>query len=267
VTGANPGSVGVTAGADGTAKYCFTGTHAGVDTVAASLDANPGIGDSATVTYTPGPPAHVDLAPATSTVTVGSEQCELAAVTDAYANPVSGIAVTFTVTGADSRSNSSTTDADGAATSCYAVSDLPGDDTITASATGGSNPTATATVTITTLPSTAGCTISAGGVLEGDGGKAIFTADAKAGSGAGAVRYTLHGPTGDVTIAASTITNVACSGGSASIFGMATVNGGASTSFRVDVVAGAASSFRIRVGTGYDSGVLPLSGGNVQIRE
>jgi len=266
VTGANPGTGSGSAGGDGQATYCYTGTHAGADTVVARLAANSAIGDSAAVTYAAGPPAHLDLSPATSTVTVGSEQCELAAVTDAYGNATPGVGVTFTMAGADTLSASSPTDADGASTSCYVVAALPGNDTVTAVATGGNAPSATAAVTITTLPSTAGCTISAGGVLETDAGTAVFTADAKAGSTAGALRFTLHTSASRTTVVATEITNVACSADGASIFGTATADD-QSTSFRVDLIAGAAASFRLRLGTGYDSTVLPLRGGNVQIRE
>jgi len=66
---------------------------------------------------------------------------------------------------------------------------------------------------------------------------------------------------------------VTCSrdGTSASIFGAATVNGSGSVLYRIDVVdngePGSSDTYRIRLGSGYDSGVQTLTGGNVQVHK
>jgi Mg-chelatase subunit ChlD len=92
---------------------------------------------------TAGEPRTLTLTPADDTNTAGDTHCVTATVRDEFGNPVSGVTVNFTVTGANSNGGAGVTDANGQATFCY-VGTHAGNDTITATAVGGSNPSATA---------------------------------------------------------------------------------------------------------------------------
>jgi uncharacterized repeat protein (TIGR01451 family) len=145
-TGPNVGTGSVATGADGNAKYCYTGTHAGVDTVAASLDANSALHDSATVTYAPASPTHLALTPKTSAPTAGSQQCETATATDAYGNATPGVGLAFAVTGANAATGSGVAGSDGTAKYCYTGTHA-GVDTVAASVDGSATVRDSATVT------------------------------------------------------------------------------------------------------------------------
>lgn len=242
VTGADSAQGDATTGADGSAQYCYTPTHAGTDHITAS-DGYRTV--SADVNVVAGAPASMTLTPASSTVTADAQQCETATVVDAYGNPTPGTSVGFTVSGSDSATVSETTDANGSATSCYTAGALPGIDTVTADA--GANVTATATVTVVAPAATPGCTVRAAGTT----GSASFQVGQD-------VRYTPHGRDHGPSVVSTSVSSVTCSGGSAELFGTA---GG--VEFRVDLTA---TTFRIRLADGYDSGVLQITGGNVQIR-
>jgi Bacterial Ig-like domain (group 1)/Bacterial Ig-like domain (group 3)/Calx-beta domain len=129
VTGANPRSAtAVPTDSSGQARFCYTGTKAGTDTIKAVADRDdppngPDAGDpsrTATKTYKPGPPANVSVAPATATNPVRTQHCVTATVTDRFENPVpAGIDVYFSVTGANPTSGKVATDANGQAKFCY----------------------------------------------------------------------------------------------------------------------------------------------------
>jgi hypothetical protein len=93
-----------------------------------------------------GPPASLDLQPPDATNAVGDEHCVTATVSDAAGAPVPDVVVNFTVTGDNATAGSATTDASGQAEFCY-TGTAAGDDTITATAVGGTNPSDTATKT------------------------------------------------------------------------------------------------------------------------
>jgi hypothetical protein len=76
-------------------------------------------------------PATLTLAPETDTNPVGSPHTVTATVRDASNNPTPGVTVRFSVTGANSASGSSTTDANGQASFTY-TGTVAGDDTISA---------------------------------------------------------------------------------------------------------------------------------------
>jgi protocatechuate 3,4-dioxygenase beta subunit len=162
VTGANTASGTDTTDDAGRATFCYTGTRAGLDTIRAVADAD---GDNtpeatessgeATKTYTPAEPASVTVEPPTDTNPAGEEHCVTATVRDAFGNPVPGVRVFFTVTGANTASGAETTDDDGQVTFCYtgtragedvirAVADADGDGQAEAG-----EPTGTATKTYT----------------------------------------------------------------------------------------------------------------------
>nr|MBA3311207.1 Ig-like domain-containing protein [Nocardioidaceae bacterium] len=128
VTGANVAGGTDTTDAAGQARFCYTGTTSGVDTIRATADAD-GDGTAeageptgvATKAYRPGEPASAVLEPPAATNTVGEEHCVTAVVRDEFGNLVgSGHQVVFTVTGANPQGPAvRTTDADGRATFCY----------------------------------------------------------------------------------------------------------------------------------------------------
>jgi hypothetical protein len=88
----------------------------------------------------PGPPATLTLTPPTATNEVGNQHCVTATVTDADGNPVPGVTVQFSATGANSASGTGTspTDANGQATFCY-TGTVAGGDVITAYADTNNN--------------------------------------------------------------------------------------------------------------------------------
>jgi Big-like domain-containing protein len=103
------------------------------------------------VTVVPPPPpgpAHLTLEPKTATNVVGTRHCVTATVTDANGHPLPLVAVDFSVSGANTAAGASVTDANGQAQFCY-IGTFVGDDTITATAVGGTNPSDTAAKTWT----------------------------------------------------------------------------------------------------------------------
>jgi hypothetical protein len=138
VTGANPTSGSDVTDANGQATFTYTGTHTGTDTITAYADTN-GNGSqdagepsgTATKAWTPGPPAKLTLTPATATNTVGDPHTVTATVTDQYDNPVPGVTVRFSVSGANTASGADVTDANGRASFTY-IGTNTGTDTVTA---------------------------------------------------------------------------------------------------------------------------------------
>jgi protocatechuate 3,4-dioxygenase beta subunit len=130
-----------TTDADGEATFSFTNETAGTDTITACIDDDSShsceIGETiatATKTWLAGAAAQIDLAPETSTNTVGTPHDMTATVTDSFGNPVEGATVHFDVTGAgspDPSAGDDTTDADGEATFSF-TNETAGADTIAA---------------------------------------------------------------------------------------------------------------------------------------
>ncbi len=271
-----------TTDANGVATFCYTGTHAGTDTISAYADTNgDGIqqanepSDTATKTYTPDKPATLTLSPKTATNVVDAQHCVTATVVDQFGNPVPGTTVTFTVAGSVSTTGTGTTDANGQATFCYTGPGLPGADVITATASGGTNPTDTAAKTWTIPPNNTACKITYGGrITAANGDKATFGGNAKgrgpSGGPSGQEEYQDHGTAADLNVHSINVLAVTCTadGINASIFGKATINGAGSFDYRIDVKdlgePGSSDHYRIRLSNGYDSGDQVLSGGNIQ---
>jgi hypothetical protein len=90
-----------------------------------------------------GPPATLELQPDPDTNTAGDQHCVTATVRDAQGNSTPGITVNFSVSGVHSNTGAGVTDANGQAVFCY-TGTVAGNDTITATADGGSNPSDTA---------------------------------------------------------------------------------------------------------------------------
>jgi hypothetical protein len=87
----------------------------------------------------PGPPATLDLSPASARNPVGATHCVTATVRDAAGARLPDVTVRFAVTGSVTESGSATTDADGEATFCYIGPERPGADAITAFADANGN--------------------------------------------------------------------------------------------------------------------------------
>jgi len=153
VSGAHTTAGAAVTDANGQAQFTYAGTNLGDDTITACYDANNNaicdpneLKATATKTWVVGPPATLDLDPPTDTNTAGDQHCVTATVKDAFGNPTPGIPVNFTVSGANTNGGAGVTDANGQAQFCY-VGTVAGDDTITATAVGGTNPSDTATKT------------------------------------------------------------------------------------------------------------------------
>jgi hypothetical protein len=141
VTGANPrGAASRTTDGSGEARFCYTGTRAGLDAIQAFADTNGNgtrdlVGEpsgAAATTYVAAAPATLTLTPKTAANQVGTQHCVTATVADMFGNPNQGVTVRFSVTGAATRSGAATTNSDGNARFCYTGPSLPGADAIRA---------------------------------------------------------------------------------------------------------------------------------------
>jgi hypothetical protein len=260
--------------ANGEAQFCYTGTIVGTDTITATAEGGSDPSDTATKTWEHGAPASLDLQPPTATNVVDAQHCVTATVKDSFGNVTPGVTVNFSVSPTTFRTppvGVGVTDANGQATFCY-TSALPGDDVITATAVGGTNPSDTAAKKWVLPASTAGCKVNNGGrITAANGDKATFGGMAKGTGPSGSEEYQDHGPAVDINVNSINVLAVRCSadGTAASIFGTATINGAGSFDYRIDVKdlgePGTTDTYRIRLSNGYDSGEQVLSAGNVQI--
>jgi Bacterial Ig-like domain (group 1) len=138
VAGANTASGQKWTGTLGRARFCYTGTKTGTDTITAFVDTDrDGAKDAsepsrqATTTYRNAAPARVGLVPATDQEFAETERCVVATVRDAFGNPVVRSRVRFLVRGANPRGVNVGTNAYGRAPFCYTGRD-PGEDRISA---------------------------------------------------------------------------------------------------------------------------------------
>jgi hypothetical protein len=294
VSGANTAAGAATTGANGEARFCYTGTKTGQDTIIAFADTdnggtqNPGEpAGAAEKTYVAAAPATVTLDPETDANPVDSQHCVTATVRDAFGNPTPGIVVRFTVRGSVSATGSATTNAAGEATFCYAGPLLPGEDAITAyadtdndGAQGPAEPGAAAAKTWLPPASTPLCEIkisSGGRITAANGDTATFGGNARleADEGTpGQEEYHDHGPVQPMKVKSIEVVAVMCddAGREASIYGHATIDGKGSFFYRIKVKdlaeAGTGQdTYWIVLQNGYDSGEQVLEGGNVQVRQ
>ncbi|HET7572022.1 MAG TPA: Ig-like domain-containing protein [Gaiellaceae bacterium] len=254
VAGANAASGSGRTGSSGEADFCYTGTHAGVDTVTATVEGGTNPAATATQTYTAGSPAALSLTPATVEAAPGNEVCVTAAVADEFGNGVADAAVEFAVAGSDSGGGTVSTGADGAAAYCFAATPFGGADTVTATADAGSQPSDTAQVTVSVPPSTPGCTVRGAGTVLVDGRRVPFQVRDDS------LRYLDR--KGHGVVESTSVASVVCSGPAATIYGAATLDGAGSYAFRLDV---SGDRLRIRLADGFDSGELAIAGGKVQV--
>jgi hypothetical protein len=140
VSGANTASGTVSTDASGVATFCYTGTHAGSDTIVATAENGTKPTDTATKTWTAAAPASLVLTPKVAANVVGSTHTVTATVRDAFGNPTPGVTVVFSVSGANTASGTGTTNASGQATFTYSGTHF-GADAITAFADTNGNGT------------------------------------------------------------------------------------------------------------------------------
>jgi len=282
-----------TTNASGEAPFCYMGpTTPGVDAITAYADPNNNStqdigepGDAAAKAWVPGAPATLVLTPAAATNTVGSQHCVMATVHDAFGNPISGVIVRFTVSGAVNTMGSGPTNGSGQTTFCYPGPALPGADAITAFADtnndGSQNPgepNGAATKSWVLPVTTPGCEISiidSGRITAANGDTATFHGKARAsstGATSGNQRYEDRGPVQPLTAEAINVLAIVCEGTTqADIYGQATIDGSGSFSYRISVKdlgepGHGTDTYFILLETGYSSGEQTLQAGNVQIR-
>lgn len=283
----SPSSGSGVTGSDGKKSFSYSNTVSGTDTVHVFADLNEngteqsGEGANVTVTWTPGPPASLTLAPPTATNTVDSTHTVTATVKDQYGNLVNPVVVRFKVTGANGvfgePTSASSTTVNGQASFSY-IGRMPGNDTITAFADynndgvrdpnpAGHEPQDTAAKTWTLPASTAG-KFTGGGVIPRPGGAtANFGFNFSGPSPSGNFNYQDKAPPGR-HVKSLTVDAYVQTGSTGEIFGTATVNGGGSFVFRLDVKdngePGKNDTFRLRMSDGYDTGLKTLKSGNLQ---
>jgi hypothetical protein len=115
----------------GVAQYCYTGAAAGTDAVRARVG---GIGDDSRITWANQPPvvSSVVLSPKTGISQINISQCFTATVKDQFGNNMSGVTVSFTITGTNANAGTASTNASGVATYCYTGTAAGTDNTLCA---------------------------------------------------------------------------------------------------------------------------------------
>lgn len=247
VTGANSvRNVRQTTGAFGLTHFCYRGTRAGLDVIDVYGDRDrDGVRDPGEPTDTfaliwePGPPASLALTPKTATNPVDTRHCATATLRDRFGNPTPNRGVRFTVSGANTPSGQRATGADGHAEFCWS-SVFAGDDTLTAR-WGESSLKDTAAKRWVPPATARPCKVTGTDRLK---------------------------PAGVASIA---ITAVTCAADrvAATVFGRATLVGGGTALYRLDVrdlgEPGRNDTHRTRMSNGFDSGVVRLASGNIQV--
>jgi hypothetical protein len=128
VSGANTASGDDTTVTNGTATFTYTGTNPGEDAIAAHVDTDTSVSDTAEWDWI-GPPAALKLTPSSHADASGGQHTVTATVEDAADQKLSGVKVDFAVSGANTASGDDTTAADGTATFTY-TGPNPGQDAI-----------------------------------------------------------------------------------------------------------------------------------------
>jgi Bacterial Ig-like domain (group 1) len=223
--------------------------------------------------YSGGGPASLSLAPTSATNPVGTSHTVTATVTQGT-NPLTGVAVRFTISGSVSLGGSCTTDTNGVCTFTYSGPQFPGNDTITAFADVNGNgtrdsdePTATATKTWVLPASTPGSASGDGQILVGTD-VVTFSFSAKSSGTAFQGSCTVIDRDTKRKIMCRDVTAFVESGKQATFYGHALDNGVA-TSYKISVVdngkPGTTDTFSITTASGYSASGT-LTSGNVQVR-
>jgi hypothetical protein len=286
VTGATTVSGSCVTGPDGQCAFTYQGPALpGANAISAFADTDGnGVRDScrepsgtASVTWVAVAPAIVTLTPPDDINPVSTEHCVTATVLNVLGNPVSGVTVRFTVSGASTVSAVFVSNASGRATLCYTGPDLPGADGITAHAdtdgdgvVNGGEPVGGATKTWVVPEATPGQVTGGGLAPAATGSDPIaFGFTAKSGEGGLKGHCDVIDRASDVQIKCLDVTALVRDETRVTLFGNATING-TSTTYRIDVddlaEAGAGhDTFRIVTATGYKAGGI-LAAGNVQAK-
>ena len=258
VTNGNGQHVGTDASvtvSNGTASASFvpTGLVPGSYTVTASYhDPNGIFADSqvsSPLIITPGPPAQITLDPGDISLPAGTSVTETATVKDAYGNLVAdGTNVTFSVTGTYTTSGNMTTH-NGQAFFSY-TGQLVGQDTLTATAQGGTNPSTSATITWTIPTSTAFAQLALVNVFPTHVSAYVLTE--LLGSGpTGLFNYS----DGKVTLSHVHLQALVTNGKQAMLYGTADLADHTPVSFRLDATGRIlGGTYLLRLSNGYDSG-------------
>jgi hypothetical protein len=294
VSGAVNTSGSATTDTNGQATFCYQGPLlVGADAITAYADTDndntQDVGEpagAATKAWVTGPAATLTLDPAADVNPVGSQHCVTGTVQDAFTNPVAGVTVRFTVTGAVNTGGSATTNTSGQATFCYIGPPLPGADAITAYAdTDNDNtqdagePAGAATKDWMLPPTTplVEVKITEGGrITAANGDQATFGGSAKSsesGATEGQQHYRDHGPAQPLNVSSINVLAIVLESPTrASIYGQATIDGSGSFFYRIQVQdlgepGVGQDTYWILLQTGYNSGEQVLEGGNVQIHK
>lgn len=203
--------------------------------------------------------AAIALAPATATNVVGTTHTVSATLTNTAGGPVPCAAVTFTVSGANTASGTSTTDINGTTSFTY-MGVWAGDDAITA-ISGPAKGTATKTWT---FPASTAGSVTGGGQVATPTSTASFGITATGATGQLELNERAGRNVHSTRIAATVIT-----GTHATVYGFGTVDGAGDVQFRVVVddsgEPGTSDAFRIVMRDGYTAGGV-LQRGKVQVR-
>ncbi|HEX3721741.1 MAG TPA: choice-of-anchor Q domain-containing protein [Nitrolancea sp.] len=256
ITGLTSGTASIstqdTTTTGGQASLTYTNTTTGVDTVAATAGTSPDTAtNSAAVTWTPGLPDSLTLAPGDTSATVGGPVTETATVKDQYGILVAdGTTVTFIVTGSNTTSGTVTT-VNGLASFTYSGT-FTGADTLTATATGGTTPSASAVITWTAPNSTPRATLTIVNPFSPQIDVVVQT-----GTSGGITIGTLTYVSRTVTLSHVQLSALVVNGSQSTVYGQALANGTPVT-FRLNATQGRVfGTVRLRLSNGYDSGNQP----------
>ena len=147
VTGVNPQTGIIKSNLTGTAEFCYVGTEFGNDTLTAGIQSV--LSPPLALSWL-SPIATITFSSQSANVMVGKKVCLSATGLDSKNLPVSNVSIKFDITGADSLSGTSKTNASGVSEYCY-VPENSGVDQVSA-ISGGAESTIPVTVTIQSNP-------------------------------------------------------------------------------------------------------------------
>lgn len=230
----------------------------------------------------PATPATITLAAAQPLSPQGQPVALTATVRDAAGNPLPNVAVAWSSAGAGAVGNAEAYTAGDGVAGANALSDAPGEQTVTVTAGALS---ATATVTwlglttpcltcLLTTPNSVGEAAGGGWFAPPSGGKRHFGVSAEYNAGAALPGGSVSFRDGTVTVSATVVDSFRIDGAKATLTGPATVNGGTGYRYTVTVTdngePGRTDVFEIRLSKPLDplysytaSGTL--GGGNIQV--
>ncbi|MGH3264175.1 MAG: hypothetical protein ACRDNS_19515, partial [Trebonia sp.] len=232
----------------GQATFGASNTTAGIAALGVTAGTAPTTtSSSAQITWTPGAPSRITLAPGTTTAIVGTTLTETATVTDQYGNRVAdGTSLTFSLSGVTTLNTSATTSGGQAALSYSPL--VPGSDTLTVSVAGESDASAQATITWqapTSTPDTRLVILSSADPLI----KAQLFTGAQGGTPTGYLVWQSDAVRFRVLFVSSLVRD----GRQATLYGTGMLADGSYVSWRLDADA-VSKVVRLRLSTGYDSG-------------